>query len=223
LPVLDSAGHFRPIIPVGWTLTFEFLFYLFFAAALALRTEVLRVVAPALGLFAVLALLRTRDWPDWTILFDTIVLEFVFGVILAKLTLRGFRVPTVLAGILVVAGFAAILILRSDLNNLRVLIWGLPALAIVAGSVSLEAQLAMMLPRWLRALGDASYSIYLSHGFVLPALGILIGGIGWSGFAAEGLTVAACLIVSSIVGWVVFVLIENPMLKMLKRNKKTAK
>jgi peptidoglycan/LPS O-acetylase OafA/YrhL len=34
LPVTDSAGHFRPVLPVGWTLTYEFLFYLLFAAAL---------------------------------------------------------------------------------------------------------------------------------------------------------------------------------------------
>src|SRR5665213_2734258 len=40
LPVTDSAGHFRPVLPVGWTLTYEFLFYLLFAAALAMRVDV---------------------------------------------------------------------------------------------------------------------------------------------------------------------------------------
>ena len=30
LPVVDTAGNFRPVLPVGWTLTYEFLFYLFF-------------------------------------------------------------------------------------------------------------------------------------------------------------------------------------------------
>src|SRR5215208_5827615 len=25
-PVVDGAGHFRPLLPVGWTLTYEFLF-----------------------------------------------------------------------------------------------------------------------------------------------------------------------------------------------------
>ena len=58
LPVVDGAGHFRPLLPVGWTLTYEFVFYLLFALALALRVDVLRVLVPGLGLFVVPALFR---------------------------------------------------------------------------------------------------------------------------------------------------------------------
>ena len=49
LPVTDSAGHFRPVLPVGWTLTYEFLFYLLFAAALAMRVDVFASLFPALA------------------------------------------------------------------------------------------------------------------------------------------------------------------------------
>jgi peptidoglycan/LPS O-acetylase OafA/YrhL len=121
LPVTDSAVHFRPVLPVGWTLTYEFLFYLLFAAALAIRVDVLRIAIPGLGLIAVAALARTETWPAWTILFDTIVVEFVFGVLLAKWTLRGFRLPPAMAGIFVLAGFALILILPMVSENTRCL------------------------------------------------------------------------------------------------------
>jgi len=60
LPVTDSARHFRPVLPVGLTLTYEFLFYLLFAAALAMRVDVFRVVIPGLGMVAVAALVRTE-------------------------------------------------------------------------------------------------------------------------------------------------------------------
>jgi exopolysaccharide production protein ExoZ len=218
LPVTDSAGHFRPVLPVGWTLTYEFLFYLFFAAALAMRVDVLRIVVPGLGLIAALALIRTDTWPPWTILFDTIVVEFVFGVLLAKWTLQGFRLPPGIAGGLVLVGFGSILTLTMVSENTRVLTWGIPAFAIVAGAVSLEPSVAPRMPRWLLALGDASYSIYLSHGFVLPVLGLLFGRLASPGLWAEGLATILCLLFSSLIGWVVFILIESPMLRALRRR-----
>ena len=219
LPVTDSAGHFRPVLPVGWTLTYEFLFYLLFAAALAMRVDVLSVVVPGLGLIAIAALARTEAWPAWTILFDTIVVDFVFGVMLAKWTLRGFRLPPAIAGILVLLGFVSILIAPMVSENTRVVTWGIPAFAIVAGAVSLEAFVAPGLPRWLLTLGDASYSIYLSHGFVLPALGLLFSRLAWPGLWPEGLTIILCLLFGSLVGWRVFILIESPMLRALRRGR----
>lgn len=218
LPVVDSAGHFRPVIPVGWTLTYEFVFYLFFAAALALRTNVLRVVIPGLGLIAALALIRTAAWPAWTILFNTIVIEFVFGVALAKWTMNGFRLHPAVATVFVVAGFAVILAVPMVSEDLRVLTWGLPAFAIVAGAVALEPLVAPALPRWVLMLGDASYSIYLSHGFVLPAFMLVIGRGLSPGIFAEILTVVLCLTVGSIAGWLLYLWVEMPLLRMLRPN-----
>lgn len=220
LPVTDSAGHFRPVLPVGWTLTYEFLFYLLFAVALAMRVDTLRVVVPGLGLIAVAALARTDAWPAWTILFDTIVVEFIFGVALAKWTLKGFRLPPAIAGGLVLVGFASILILPMISENTRVLTWGIPAFAIVAGAVSLEPFVAHTLPRWILALGDASYSIYLSHGFVVPALMLTVGSMVSPGRGAEVLTVVLCISVSSIAGWILYFLIESPITRALKRETK---
>ena len=188
------------MLPVGWTLTYEFVFYLLFALALALRVDVLRVLVPGLGLFVVLALLRRDGWPAWTILFDTIVVEFIFGVVLARLVLRGWLLPEAVAAVCVVAGFALILVVPESPQNLRTLTWGLPALAIVAGAVSLERRVAAMLPRWLLVSGDASYSIYLTHGFVVPVIGLAFVYLRWSSLAAEAVAVPACLLASSIVG-----------------------
>jgi len=210
-PMVDGAGHFRPLLPVGWTLTYEFLFYLLFAFALALRVDVLRVLIPGLGLFVVAALFRTDSWPAWTILLNTLVIEFIFGVILAKLILRGWVLPTGVALCFVVAGFALILLMPQGSESLRTLTWGLPALAIVAGAVSLEKYLAEALPRWLLALGDASYSVYLTHGFVVPVIGLVFVFFHWTGLAAEATVVLACLVASAIVGWVVYLMVERPM------------
>jgi peptidoglycan/LPS O-acetylase OafA/YrhL len=67
-------------------------------------------------------------------------------------------------------------------------------------------------------LGDASYSIYLSHGFVLPALMLLIGRFVSPGLSAEAVTIILCLVVSSIAGWVVYRVVEDPMLWVMRRS-----
>ena len=184
LPMVDSAGHFRPLLPVGWTLTYEFLFYVLFAVALALRVDALRILIPAFAVFAALALLRTESWPAWTILFSTSVIEFLFGVVLARWVLQGWSLPPAVAASAIIAGFALILIVPEGSENLRTLSWGIPALAVVAGAVSLETRLAAVLPKWLLTLGDASYSIYLVHGFVLPAVGVAVIALHWTTTAA---------------------------------------
>lgn len=213
LPVIDHAGHFRPVIPVGWTLTYEFIFYALFALALAVRTDVLRVVVPALGAFAALALLRQDTWPVWTILFSTLVLEFIFGVLLAKWALAGHRLPPIAAAALFVAGLCAILMLPAEADNARVLIWGLPAFAIVAGAVSLEPLIGKLLPRWLLSLGDASYSIYLGHGFVLPAVVIAVGKTLPHHLADELFAISLCFLASMAIGWLLYAGVEQPMLR----------
>ena len=217
-PVVDNAGHFRPLLPVGWTLTYEFLFYLLFALALALRVDVLRVLVPGLGLFVIVALFRREGWPAWTILFNTIVVEFIFGVVLAKILLRGWPLPKAVAVVFVVAGFALILIVPEGPENLRALTWGLPALAIVAGAVSLEAHVATMFPRWLLVSGDASYSIYLTYGFVVPVIGLVFVYFRWTSLPAEAIAVLACLFASAVVGTVVYRVIERPIMPFLKRR-----
>lgn len=217
-PVVDTVGHFRPLLPVGWTLTYEFLFYLLFALAIGLRADVFRVLIPAFAVIAVLALLRAEGWPTWTILFNTIVFEFLFGVVLAKATLRGRLLPPKVAVAAMLLGFALILSIPEGPENLRTLTWGLPAFAIVAGAVSLESRLAARLPQWLLTLGDASYSIYLVHGFALPAVGLGIIALHWTTPAAEAVTVAACLVVGSLAGWIAFVVLERPMTRSLKNR-----
>jgi exopolysaccharide production protein ExoZ len=172
--------------------------------------------------FIVLALLRTESWPAWTILFSTIVVEFLFGVALAKATLRGWALPPVFAAILMIVGFVLILVIPEGSEHLRTLTWGLPALGIVAGAVSLEARLANALPEWLLTLGDASYSIYLVHGFALPVLGLGILALHWTTGAAQAFTVVACLVVGSLAGWLVYVAVERPMLLWMRRHTATS-
>ncbi|MEL6227215.1 MAG: hypothetical protein AAFR01_09380, partial [Pseudomonadota bacterium] len=95
----------------------------------------------------------------------------------------------------------------------------LGASAVVAGMVGAEVRGRIVCGRLGRLLGDASYSIYLTHIFTLGLV-----RVAWSklGLPAEtgldaALFLGAALIISAIVGVVVFWLVEKPMLSGLRR------
>jgi exopolysaccharide production protein ExoZ len=56
---------------------------------------------------------------------------------------------------------------------LRVTIYGIPWAVVVYGAVAVEVSSSILFPRFLRFIGDASYSIYLSHVLVISAIGRL--------------------------------------------------
>jgi exopolysaccharide production protein ExoZ len=93
--------------------------------------------------------------------------------------------------------------------------WIAAGVGLMAASMPLGAALVVYgslgLPwrsRVLRDLGDASYSIYLTH---LVALGVL--RVVW-GKAGAGLWfMLACLVMSSVTGWLVYRLIERPLVR----------
>ncbi len=100
-------------------------------------------------------------------------LQFAAGVWLARARLKG-QLPGRGAGWTLAAVGLVIFALLSPLNLFESLwhpiVWGAPALLVVAGLVSVENAGGLADIRILRLLGDASYSIYLSHVVVIQLL-----------------------------------------------------
>jgi exopolysaccharide production protein ExoZ len=211
LPVRDSAGDLFPVLPVGWTLTYEMLFYALVSLALLLRWPILAVAGPALGAFVVAAIALGSDG-----FANTIVAEFLFGVLIGIAVRRGLRLPPAIAFVLLCGGFAVLLTGPVVSGVLRPLTWGVPAWFIVAGAVALEDRLAPKLPGWLLDAGDASYSIYLMHLFVIPLVYICVARLVpdtlWLPFMVVG-----SLLASAAVGRLGYICIERPFLHWLRR------
>ncbi len=107
------------------------------------------------------------------------------------------------------------IISNSGTALLRVFIWGIPSAALVAGSVFLEAIYGLnMLPAMVW-LGDASYSIYLTHYFSLTVFDKL-----WlrSPLQSPDLFIGVALVVAIAIGVVFYLLLEKPLLSLLNQK-----
>jgi peptidoglycan/LPS O-acetylase OafA/YrhL len=211
LPARDAAGLFRTVLPVGWTLNFEMLFYGVFAIGLACRRPPLQTLLILLGPLAVLGFFRAPDWPALLYFANPLVLEFCFGVALAA-SLPAWPARRMQArawGALWLLGLALLLLLVPP-GHWRFLVWGMPAAMMVAGAVGLEASCGARIPRLVLLLGDASYAIYLVHLFVLPPIALLLRHAGVEGRVALSRLLLGGMVASAAVGVAVDRWVDRP-------------
>ncbi len=218
LPSLGPTGTMEPLVVVGWTLNLEMLFYVLVALALLLRAPVVAVVGAAL--VALTAISFVSDLPSallhtWA---SPIVLEFLFGMLLAKAARAGRLPGRWGSALLLGAGWLVLLATPWAMVSVwRALLWGVPATAVLAGALGLEQTLGPRAPRWALELGDASYSVYLSHGFVLPLVGLLLLPAKLHGVMLRSAVLATSLLLSALVGELVYRAVELPIMLRLGR------
>jgi exopolysaccharide production protein ExoZ len=218
-PYRNSVGEVWPVLVQGWTLNFEMFFYVAFAASLLLpRKFQLTSLTAALGVLATFGLLYgDRPATLWTWA-NPLHLEFLAGAWISEAWLRGgvlSRRAGVAMLLVSLAGFA-ISAFGTTPESGRFIIWGLPAVLLVAAAVSIESSRGWPEIALLRLLGDASYSIYLFYPFVLVTAQKLVAGAPPLIAVAATVTVCACL------GVATFTFIEKPLTGWLKSHARKA-
>ncbi len=200
--LIPSAGahNYEPLLAQGWTLSFEMFFYLVFSFAILFKLKRAKLVllAATFGALSIASKLLPAANGIRPFLEDPIIIEFLFGVLAAQILLllpaaQGMARKRAVAITLIAIGAVALLctVRLGFPGPMRFAFWGIPGLFLVFGAALLGS---MPCPRWLVYLGDASYSIYLTHGFcslaysmaikhfpglgrVLPDAAILLAGI----------------------------------------------
>jgi exopolysaccharide production protein ExoZ len=201
VPIVDAAGAVHaPVLFVGWSLNYEMLFYLVFALALLLHDTRMRLAGFAAAMVCLVLVASVTSNPYLRYWGSPIVLEFLFGILVWRLWTKGRASPvqafTVGALALLALGVPAVLEL-SIAHADEILVRGVPAAALVWSAVSLEQSGLVLRSRFLELQGDSSYSLYLTHPFVLQVLCKLSAAAGLSmtvagqlGFAVVALTAA---------------------------------
>ena len=217
VPHADPTGLIAPLVVPGWTLNYEMFFYVLFAAVLfaPARLRPLILTAVLVSLVAIRPLGDASN-PLWATYTNNLLLEFAAGVWLGQ-AWRARRLPGHAAGwamiALGLAGFAAVALTGVDVERARALLWGVPAFLLVAGAVSVEQAGPVPALPPLRALGDASYSVYLVHGLAISAAFRLLQK---AGVTSLPLLLVASLIAGVIAGLVAYQLVEKPLMKLFK-------
>lgn len=210
---MNPAGYPFPLLAPGWTLNYEAVFYLAFAGLLWLP-EARRLVALTFALM-VLAFAGFAWPPAYQMLLNPLFLEFLGGVWLARMVQTRLLPDRSIGWMLLGAGiglFVVIQLVNMDWDLWRPMVWGAPAMMLVTGAVSIEADGGWKPIPGLRALGDASYSTYLIHPLAIGALAMTIGA--WNPW----IFIPLAIIVAVVSGLVCWHLVERPMLNLLRQR-----
>jgi exopolysaccharide production protein ExoZ len=225
-PVHNGRQMLHPLLDQGWTLSFEIYFYLVFALSIAWRPVASRLTF-LLGTFLVLGVLCFVLSGGNSVRCDPLVIEFVLGTIAGTIALHAWRrggVPRALSFGLIALGSALmiasvglqqVLSLEGDLP--RVLLWGGAAFLTVTGAGLLPPN-AFQGRRVLIFLGDASYSIYLTHAFATLALGTLMRDRGLADSIQPDLLILVATFITVAVCACTYPLLEKPLLARMNRT-----
>ncbi|MCX8957235.1 acyltransferase [Erwinia psidii] len=211
LPIQDKVM----LLEVGWTLRYEFLFYISFAFSALLFRNPLNYCVISIVVITITSLIKINNFYVQYFT-NPLMLEFLFGITLYYLLNKttkiiGFISLTLGVAMLIFFGFSGY-----GLQN-RVIYYGLPMFLISLGLISFEDIIKSSKKRasqFISYLGDASYSLYLTHTLVIGVVAKISTLFNVS--LAPYLFVPLSVITSVIVGLMSYELIEKPMVRFMK-------
>ncbi|MBX9858945.1 MAG: acyltransferase [Sphingomonas sp.] len=225
IPYQRGNGEIVPLLKLGWTLNYEMFFYLLFAAFC--RTGAGFRVVMISAILAILAVIGIWIPKSATILFfftRPVALSFAIGMVVGLAYQRGLltrqlgpaTAHAVIAGALVIGlglTAAGLTVLPGTLFDPRIdLCFALAASAFIAAGLIAEPTLYHS--RLGLALGDASYSIYLVHLYVVALLIKLLAMLGPAGLATR---IPIALVFASLAGLAIHRLVERPIMRFFQR------
>ena len=157
----------KPVLDVGWSLEYEFCFYLLCSISiLFLKNQKSRFIFLSTALISLFVVI------DLLIFNDKIYghfLEFLLGMMCFFLRKRKFfnhlNPWACIGGI--ISGFCALIFVEiyfyNPLTFLRFIGYGIPSFVIVLFALSLENSVSVKEIKFLKIIGDASYAIYIFH------------------------------------------------------------
>ncbi len=170
IPYVKGNGLTHPVLFLGWTLNYEVLFYAIFAFALTFGSRaapaIATIIISSLVLIGLMFSISTEPFRFWT---QPITLEFLLGVWIFVGWHNGMRLP-VRPGFGIALGASLLALMgweqtKGSFDWIEPISFGIPAATIVVLALSCEGEIKI--PAIVLAIGDASYSLYLFHPYLV--------------------------------------------------------
>lgn len=202
--------------PNAWTLSFELLFYfiLFVVLLISFRFRVVlsTLIVLVLGSYGLLA----KPESNWaSFIFDSILFEFVLGFVIYGIYCNFVRLNRYLL-LLRILSVILFSILWNIGSELRFVHFGGMAFCICIFCLSFEPLMQTKKSSLMMKLGDSSYSLYLTHAFVLSGAGFLFSKVNLI-VDNSYIFVFLLLSISLVVGYYSFKFIEQPLTRYILR------
>lgn len=183
-------GGVSPTLTVGWTLNFEMFFYACFLAAILIKREEIVLLT---SFMMMISFFLPYSAGINTFYSSPRVFEFILGMLFASYYFKSnenVSIPLYVSVPLFIAAFLAAISSRAD----DFYVWIPAALTIVAITVSTEKHMPKIKP--LLAIGDGSYSLYLSHKIFI-CLGLIVSRTyGYDALWSVAISVLSCVVLS---------------------------
>jgi exopolysaccharide production protein ExoZ len=221
-----KKGHNTvPVLFLGWTLNYEMFFYVVFSLSMALNHKRRAVIAIALLTAITVAGQWVPGHPVPLRFFTRpIILEFAFGMICYELftataeqRMRNRSGASRLLWTLAGAIFIACMPLATVISPFEepVLRWG--GLAALSFYCILHGLSGVKLPRGIVVVGDASYSLYLFHPYVIQLFTKMSGALSGTGPAAYCMAVLVILL-CCVLSVISYEYLERPITEFLRKR-----
>lgn len=220
-----------PLVMVGWTLVHEMYFYIVIAVFMPIipeyRLPVLLVLWALIVIGGSSFLIINPDGyyhAAMRIIFHPLTLDFIGGITISLFLNGSILNSDRLIFFIGITAFLFSLIWfnmhESTLKTegwLRILLFGIPSLFVVYSAVKMEKISGKScFPKSIKKMGDASYSIYLSHVLVLAALGRIWAKIPTTGAITHIIILVTMVLTTIMVGLLSYRWIETPILNKMQ-------
>ena len=221
--LLQSPRELEPILNVAWSLVHTVFFYLVFSLLFFSRIHISKAL---IAIWAVLTVCFSMEY----IYIDNYLIRFFFnqynliflaGIFCAYLVTHykfNFKM-SVLFSIIGVLGFPIIWLNSIDeyINISFDMGIGLASVFIIFGLASIDLQRNIHIAKSLNYLGNAAFSIYLSHNLVLDFLSELVSEFSIYEILGGWMTSIILLVFMLGVGCLVHSFIEKPLILKMKK------